>query len=601
MKFPVAAALRVTYQFFSAALLHRRSTAITLAASAAMLTIAGCAGLGASSPAPSPSPNNPVPSASPTPTPAPSPTPTPIANTVNIPTWHMDNGRSGLNSNETQLTPANVNASGFGKLFSYRLDGYAYAQPLYLSNLRINGASHNVVFVATEMASVYAFDADNFGDGAPLWKTSLLQAGDIPQPGGNPKPAQGLTSTPVIDIGSNVMYLVSAQKSSSGVFSFRLHALDIITGQERSGSPVTIHASVPGTNSEAVNGTITLNNSCLQRAALLLSRGTLYIGFSACPTGWLLSYDAASLTQIAARNMSPNVDGYGQFGGAGGIWMGGGGPAADDQGNVYLSTGNGFYDAGPEWGDSILKVDSQLNVNDHFTPFDWSFLQCRDLDVSAGGIMLVPGQSQLVAGGKAGKMYLITLANMGQVQANDAGAAQTLFFSPGATSQTCVTNKGETVTGDKGTTSFYGTAAWFNGSLFVGNDPGPVKQFTLNSGHLTAGASTAESISPFSYGTTPFVSSNGTSAGIVWVLDHGQPIQDPIASAPAPAILRAYDATNIKHLLYSSAQNQADTPGFGIKFTEPIVANGKVFFATAHDPLSVASPQGELDVYGLKH
>jgi hypothetical protein len=599
MKFAVATTLRVTCRFFSAALLHRRSAALTIAAAAAVLALAGCGGVSANTtsqpPSPTPTPNNP------SPTPSPSPTPTPIASSINIPTWHMDNGRSGLNSNETQLTPATVNSTSFGKLFSYAVDGYAYAQPLYISNLRINGAGHNVVFVATEMASVYAFDADNFGDGTPLWRTSLLQSGDIPQPGGHPKPAQGLTSTPVIDTGSNIMYLVTAQKSSSGVFSFRLHALDIITGQERAGSPVTIHASVPGTNSEAVNGTITLNNGCLQRAALLLSRGTLYIGFSACPTGWLLSYDAASLTQIAVRNMSPNVDGYGQFGGAGGIWMGGGGPAADDQGNVYLSTGNGFYDAGPEWGDSILKVDSQLNVNDHFTPFDWSFLQCRDLDVSAGGIMLVPGQSQLVAGGKAGKMYLINLANMGQVQSNDAGAAQTLFFSPGATSQTCVTNKGETVTGDRGTTSFYGTAAWFNGSVFAGNDPGPVKQFTLNSGHLTEAASTAEKISAFSYGTTPFISSNGTSNGIVWVLDHGQPIQDPIAPSPAPAILRAYDAANITHLLYSSAQNPADTPGFGIKFTEPIVANGKVFFATAHDSLNAASPQGELDVYGLKH
>jgi hypothetical protein len=299
--------------------------------------------------------------------------------------------------------------------------------------------------------------------------------------------------------------------------------------------------------------------------------------------------------------MSPNVDGYGQFGGAGGVWMGGGGPAADDQGNVYVSTGNGFFDGGAEWGDSILKVDAQLHVNDHFTPFDWSFLQCRDLDVSAGGIMLVPGQSQLVAGGKAGKMYLVNLANMGQIQANDAGAAQTLFFSPGSSAQTCVTNLGETVGGTTGTSSFYGTGAWFNGSVFVGNDPGPVKQFTLNSGHLTAGATTAEQIAGFSYGTTPFVSSNGTSAGILWVLDHGLPIQDPHAATPAPAILRAYDATNIAHLLYSSGQNAADVPGFGIKFTEPIVANGKVFIATAHDSLAAASPQGELDIYGLKH
>ncbi len=597
MKTAVIATFRLTSQIFSTfAFLRRQKFAITIAAAAAVLAVAGCGGVGASSPSPNPAPNNPP---SPTPTPAASPTP-PVASSVNVPTWHMDNGRSGLNSQETQLTPTNVNAAGFGKLFSYSVDGYAYAQPLYISNLRINGASHNVVFVATEMASVYAFDADNFGDGSPLWKASLLKPGEVPQPGGNPKPAQGLTSTPVIDVGSGTMYLVSAQEAGSA-FSFRLHAIDITTGQERAGSPVTIHASVPGSNSEAVNGVITLTNSCLQRAALLLSRGTLYIGFSACPTGWLLSYDAASLSQIAVRNMSPNVDGYGQFGGAGGIWMGGGGPAADDQGNVYLSTGNGFYDGGPEWGDSILKVDSQLQVNDHFTPFDWSFLQCRDLDVSAGGVMLIPGTSQLVAGGKAGKMYLVNTQNMGQVQPNDAGVAQTLFFSPGATSQTCVTNKGETVTGDMGKTSFYGTAAWFNGSLFVGNDPGPVKQFILSSGQLTAGATTAESISPFSYGTTPFVSANGTSAGILWVLDHGHPIQDPFHSLPAPAILRAYDATNITHLLYSSAQNSADVPGFGIKFTEPIVANGKVFIATAHDPVSTASPQGELDVYGLKH
>lgn len=598
MKLPVAATLRVTFRIFSTfALLRRQKFAITIAAAAAMLAVIGCGATNAAPLEPSPTPTA---SPTPVPSPTPNPTPTPVPSTVNIPTWHMDNGRSGLNDHETQLTPANVNASSFGKLFSYRVDGYAYAQPLYISNLRVNGASHNVVFVATEMASVYAFDADSFGDGSPLWKTSLLQPGEVPQPGGNPKPFQGLTSTPVIDAGSNTMYLVSAQKSTGAPF-FRLHAIDITTGQERAGSPVVIHASVPGTNAESVNGVITLTVSCLQRASLLLSRGTLFIGFSACPTGWLLSYDAASLSQIAVLNLSPNADGYGQFGGAGGVWMGGGGPATDNQGNVYVSTGNGFYDGGTEWGDSILKLDSQLHINDHFTPYDWSFLQCRDLDVSAGGVMLIPGQSQLVAGGKAGKMYLVNTANLGQVQPNDGGAAQTLFFSPGATSQTCVTNKAENVTGEKGTTSFYGTAAWFNGSVFVGNDPGPVKQFTYSSGHLAAGAATAKTISAFSYGTTPFISSNGPSNGIVWVLDHGQPIQDPLASSPAPAILRAYDATNIARLLYSSAQSSADVPGFGIKFTEPIVANGKVFIATAHDSLSTASPQGELDVYGLKH
>jgi len=184
---------------FIHASLRRQKIAITIAAAAAALALAVCGGVRANTTSPTPTPNN-------------GPSPTPAVSTVNIPTWHMDNGRSGLNSNETQLTPANVTSS-FGKLFSYPVDGYAYAQPLYISNLRINGGSHNVVFVATEMASVYAFDADNFGNGSPLWKASLLQPGEVPQPGGNPKPAQGLTSTPVIDPVSGAMYLVTAQQA----------------------------------------------------------------------------------------------------------------------------------------------------------------------------------------------------------------------------------------------------------------------------------------------------------------------------------------------------------------------------------------------------
>ena len=574
----------------------RLKTSLAIASSAAILMIAGCGSVGASSsPAPSPTP---ISTAQP-PTPTPTPSPTPVLSSVSVATWHMNNARTGLNDQETQLTPANVNTTSFGKLFSYAVDGYAYAQPLYLSNLVVNGTARNVVFVATEMASVYAFDADNFGDGSPLWKTSLLQSGESPQPGGNPQPFQGLTSTPVIDEASGTMYLVSSQKSTGAPF-FRLHALDISTGKERAGSPVVIHASVPGTNAESVNGTINLTVSCLQRAALLLSQGTLFIGFSACPTGWMLSYDAATLNQIAVLNMSPDEDGYGEFGGAGGVWMGGGGPAADDAGNVYITTGNGPFDGEHEWADSILKLDSHLNIVDHFTPFDWAFLQCRDLDVSAGGVMLIPGQSQLVAGGKAGKLYLVNTANLGQLQPNDAGAAQTLFFSPGHSSQTCVDNHGQTVTGEAGTSSFYSTGAWFNGVLFEGNDPGPVKAFQYGSGQLTQIGATPEAISALSYGTTPFVSSNGTGDGIMWVLDHGKPIQDPVAATPAPAVLRAYDATNISHLLYSSAQNPADIPGFGIKFTSPIVANGKLFISTAHDPVTAASPHGELDVYGLR-
>jgi len=511
----------------------------------------------------------------------------------------MDNARTGLNSSETQLTPANVNTATFGKLFSYLVDGYLYAQPLYVSNLMIQGSVHNVVFAATENDSIYAFDADNFGTGSPLWKVSLLQAGEVPQPGGNPKPNQGLTSTPAIDVNTNTMYVFTSQKASSGSVFFRLHALDITTGAEKPGSPVVVTASVPGTNAESVNGMVSLTPSCLQRAALLLSQDTVYIGFSACFNGWLLSYDAITLTQIAALDMSPDADGYGQFGGAGGVWMGGGGPASDDQGNVFLSTGNGPYDGGPEWGDSVLTVNAQLHVLDHFTPADFNFLQCSDVDMAAGGVMLIPGQSALIAGGKAGELYLLNSGNLGGEQSNDAGALQD-FFMASSFNATCVDNHGTTVAGTKGSASIYATSSWFNGWVYIGADPGPLAQFSYSNGRLTAGPVSPESIATLTYGTTAFVSANGTSNGVVWMIDHGQPIQAPLVSTPTAAILRAFDATNISRELYNSSQNSADIPGFGIKFTSPIVANGKVFIGTAHDSLSVASPQGELDVYGLK-
>lgn len=560
------------------------------------ITVLGVPG---SSPPPVPSPS-PTPTPSPNPTPTPTPTPTPPPSTVNVPTWHMDNARTGLNSNESRLTPSNVTSATFGKLFSYPVDGYLYAQPLYVSNLTIRGSSHNVVFAATENESVYAFDADNFGNGSPLWQVSLLRSGEVPQPGGNPQPSQALTSTPAIDLATDTMYVVTAQQVAGKTPFFRLHALDITTGQERPGSPVVIQASVPGTNSHAINGTISLTTACLQRSALLLARGTLYIGFSACFNGWLLSYDAASLAQVAVLNMSPNADGYGKFGGAGGVWMGGGGPAADDQGDVYLSTGNGPFDGGPEWGNSVLMVNRQLQVLDHFTPVDFNFLQCQDLDMAAGGIMLVPGQSQLIAGGKAGEMFLLSTSNLGGVQPNDAGALQGLFYSGTPPQGSCVDNHGNTLTGPEANYNIYSTAAWLNGSAFLGVDPGPVVQFTLSGGKLIPGPTTPFSIAQLTYGTTPFISSNGAINGIVWVLDHGHPIQNPTGAAPTAAVLRAFDANDITHELYNSSQNAADIPGFGIKFTSPIVANGKVFIGTAHDPLTVANPKGELDVYGLK-
>jgi hypothetical protein len=532
------------------------------------------------------------------------PPPPPPPSGVNVSTWHFDNGRTGLNANETALTSQNVTAQTFGKLFSYLVDGYVYAQPLLISNLTINGGTHNTVFVATENDSVYAFDADSKGTGSPLWQVSLLQTGETPITNASIQPFLGITSTPAIDSGSNTMYVVSTE-ALNGAGSFRLHALDIATGAEKLGGPITIQASVPATNSDSVDGVESLTTSCLQRAALLLANGTVFIGFGACHSGWLLSYDAQTLSQTGVFNASPNLNGEGTFGGAGGVWMGGGGPVADSAGDVYISTGNGPFDGSTAFGESVVKFDSQLHRLDYFTPNDWEFMDCKDTDLAAGGVLLIPGSSQVLAGGKSGKLYLLSTAELGGMQAGDAGATQTLWFEsdliPPYTT-TCTDNHGATWTTDINSYEIFGTGAYFNGSVYLGvtptslSAPGPLRVFTYN-GNLTPGATATNNILISSYGTTPFISASGTSNGIVWMIDHGQPIQS--AGTQTRATLRAYDAGSLSEL-YDSTDNTGDAPGYGIKFTSPIVANGKVYITTGHDPVTAATPQGELDVYGLK-
>ncbi len=521
-------------------------------------------------------------------------------------TWHSDNGRTGLNANETKLTAQSVTQQTFGKLFSYSVDGYVYAQPLLMSGVTMSGGTHDVVFVATEKDIVYAFDADSFGSGEPLWQVSLLQSGETPITQGSIQPFLGITSTPAIDLSSNTMYVVSAEASAGGG-NFRLHALDIATGAEKLGGPVMIQASVPGTNSDSVNGVVSLTTSCVQRAALLLANGSVFIGFGGCHSGWLLSYDATSLSQTGVFNASPNLDGDSTFGGAGGVWMGGGGPAADSSGNIFVTTGNGPYDGATAFGDSVLKFDSQLHLLDHFTPNDWAFMDCKDTDLAAGGLLLIPGSNEALAGGKSGKLYLVNTDGLGGMKPNDAGATQTLWFEPDLSppySATCTDGHGQTWMTEINSYEIFGTAAYFNGAVYLGISPtaplvpGPVREFTYTGGQLSPGPVTSDSILQSSYGTTPFISANGSTGGIVWMIDHGQPIQT--GGTQTTAILRAYDASNLATELYNSAQNGADAPGFGIKFTSPIVANGKVYIATGHDPVTSADPHGELDVYGLK-
>jgi uncharacterized protein YjdB len=528
---------------------------------------------------------------------------------VDIPTWHADINRSGLNANETSLTTANVAPMSFGKLFSYAVDGYVYGEPLLMSGITVNGAAHNVIYVATEHDSVYAFDADNYGTGAPLWQVSLLQTvggvTETPITVGPIQPYQGVTSTPVIDPSTNTIYVVSEQ-SLSGHSTFRLNALDITTGAQKFGGPITIQASVPGTNSDSVNGVVSLTTSCIQRTALLLANGNVYMGFGSCHSGWLLAYDASTLVQTGVFNSSPNLDGEGQYASAGGVWMGSGGPVADSAGNIYITTGNGPWDGKTAFADSILKFNATLTLQDYFTPDDYAFMDCDDGDLGAGGLILIPGTTEVVAGGKTGMMYMANTTNLGQESANDAGITQELFWGTGlinAYSSTCT----DTISGTAMINSYeiFGTPAYFNGSLYLGvtptatGVPAGIRQFSYSGGMLTPGAVTAPSVQEGTRGTTPFISADGTSNGILWMIDTGLPLQNTNGNGTTTATLRAYDVTNLSNELYNSSTNSADVPGYGIKFSSPVVANGRVYITTGHDLTTVPNPQGEIDVYGL--
>jgi hypothetical protein len=409
----------------------------------------------------------------------------------------------------------------------------------------------------------------------------------------------------VIDLGSNTMYVVSVQVISGSKPTYRLNALNILTGAQKFGGPMTIQASVPGTGSDAVKGVVNLPTSCIQRAALLLANSTIYIGFGSCHSGWLLAYDAQTLAQTGVFNASPNLDGEGKYASAGGVWMGSGGPVADGSGNVYVTTGNGPWDGKTAWSDSILKFNAQLQMTDYFTPNDYQYMDCADGDLAAGGLLLIPGTSQLLAGGKGGKLYMVSTDDLGQEQANDAGATQTLWFEAALSapySSSCTDETGVNTT-DITSYEIFGTAAYFNGSVYLGvtptsaNAPAGVGQFAY-SGTLAPVAYTTPSIQENTRGTTPFISANGTTNGILWMIDTGQPLQSPQASTKAT--LRAYDPTNLSNELYNSGVNSGDVPGYGIKFSSPIVANGKVYLSTGHDSVTATNPQGELDVYGLK-
>ena len=505
-----------------------------------------------------------------------------------VTTYHSDNGRTGQNTQETILTTANVNSTNFGKLFSQALDGYSYGQPLYVSNVAIpNQGVHNVVYMATMNDSVYAFDADsNSGSNAqPLWQVNFtdptLGITTVPTSDLNcPDPITtqvGIMSTPVIDTTSNTIYVVARTKEN-GAYFFRLHALDITTGAEKFGGPVAIQASQPGTGSGSSGGTITfdplLEN---QRAALLLQNGLVYISWgSLCDYskyhGWMIAYDASTLTQTAVWLTTPN-------GKEGAIWQSGNGPAGDSSYNTFIAVANGDFDAdtnGGDYGQSVVKVgppdDGGFPILDYFTTYDALTYNVTDLDIGSSGLTLLPDQNGpyphlLVQGDKAGDLFLVNRDQMGTY--NSTGDSQIVQYLPGA---------------DAG---MWSSPAWWNNYVYIGASGDYLKAFTFYPANgLLSTTPTTQTSAKYGYpGTTVSISSNGTTNGIVWALNNGQ-----YKTTTGAASLNAYDATNLSKRLYSTSTNSTrDNPGAPIKMTVPTIINGKVYIAT----------QNSLVVYGL--
>ena len=497
---------------------------------------------------------------------------------VNVTTYHYDNFRSGQNTQETILTPSNVNSTQFGKLFQNTLDGFVVAQPLYLSNVSIAGGTHNVLFVATEHDSVYAIDADT---GAQYWQVSLIPAGGATVVGDvnigpgcdDIVPEIGITGTPVIDPTTGTLYVVAKSIVGGKAYQY-LHALDVIAGGEKFGGPVVIGASLPGTGYDSVGGVVTFNALFEnQRAGLLLDNGHVVIAWgSHCDYdpwhGWLMSYGAATLTQEAVFSSTPN-------GQRGGIWMGGGGVAADAAGNIYFSSGNGTWDGVQDFGDTVTKLGlpagGSFPIEDYFTPWDQATLESTDTDLASGGITLLPtlpsGQQLLAAMGKLGTIYVTDRNNMGKYCGNLTPA--------------CTNNDPQIVQEVVGATSgIWGSPAYWNGNLYWTGANESLKAFAFNTSNgIVSPIATSQSGQVFQFAApTPTVSANGSSNGIVWALDGAADDSTCVAGTNCLG-LYAYGATNLGNVLYISSQaaNNRDSPGSAVKFAVPVVANGKVY------------------------
>ena len=536
-----------------------------------------------------------------------------VTDLAGVLTYHNDLARDGVNSREYALTTTNVKTGAFGKLFSCVADGAIYAQPLWISNLTVNGAKHNAVFVATQHDGLFAFDADA-SPCVTLWSASLVDskhggtAGEVTVPSGptghkvgsgygDITPEVGITGTPVIDAARSALYVVSKSMSADGTqFYQRLHAIDLATGSEK-GTPLAIAATFPGTGDGG--STVAFNpQQQAQRPGLAFVNGTIYIAWASHEDndpyyGWVIGYtfNGSGFVQSSVLNVTPNA-------GFGGIWMSGSAPAADANNNLYVLTANGDFDAASsgaptkDYGDSLLKLSSNLTITQYFTPANQASDNANDLDFGAGGAAVLadlpagsPVTHLVIGGGKDGNLYVLNRDTLGGC-CNDSHAVQKINI---------------------GAFGIFATGALWNNNLYIASPGGNLSAYQLNT--ATAKFTTSPtSVSSGSYGfpgSTPSVSSSGSTNAIVWALDNGRFCTGK-ASNCGPAVLHAYDANNLGIELWNSsmASGGADAAGNAVKFTVPSVANGKVYVGTRGNNTGGAynstSVSGELDVYGLQ-
>jgi len=489
-------------------------------------------------------------------------------------TYHNDDRRDGAYTQEVTLTPSNVNSNQFGKILSYPVDGQIYAQPLYMPQLSINGGTHDVVFVETQNNSVYAFDADATASSpTTFWQVNLGPPISVYDEYG-PWPNVGILSTPVIDATTNTMYLVAHVSNASSWY--QLHALDITTGKDKI-NPVSMTASYSGDS---------LGNGCYQRMGLGLDPVTnlIYVAIGSCPNGWIMAYDKSSLVQKAVFESTNGAQG-------GGFWASGGAPAIDDAtGNVYLMSGTDADDQAwispppaytqTGYNDSFLYLDpTTLAVESYFSPDNNYVLAENDADLGSGSNILVPGNSQYpletIGGGKDGNVFVINPLDMGGFNSTN-NILQQIH------------------TGTQQYNNIFSTPVYWNGWIYFHCNRDVLRAFSWNAGadagqQLSSGPTSVSSTAFGMHGATASLSANGNSNGIVWDIDNSSYAStNPVASGPA--VLHAYDATNVANELYNSAQaGSRDQAGQALKFTVPTIANGRVFVPTAN----------ELDIYGL--